>query len=51
MRDICSIKLYFRDGSPVYRVFISPSKTVRVVNIVTKDENERRWVTHWREAG
>jgi len=48
--DICSIKLHFRDGSPVYRVFINPDKEVRVINIPTKDENGKNWVTRWREA-
>jgi hypothetical protein len=48
VRDICSIKLKFREGLPVYRVFISPHKMVRVVNIQSRDENGRYWVTHWR---
>jgi hypothetical protein len=50
VRNICSIKLRFRDGSPPYRVIVNPRKKVRVMNIVTKDENGKKWVTHWSEA-
>ncbi|KAK3901970.1 hypothetical protein C8A05DRAFT_15921 [Staphylotrichum tortipilum] len=50
VRDICSIKLKFREGLPVYRVFISPRKKVKVVNLQSLDENGRDWVTHWRIA-
>lgn len=48
IRQICSIKLKFRDGTPVYRVFISFSKSARVVNIT--DGTRSGWVTHWRLA-
>ena len=51
VRDICSIKLKFRNDSPVYRVFINPQKTVRLANIVIQDENKRNWVARWRIAG
>ena len=51
VRDICSIRLKFSDGSPVYRVLINPSKTVRVVNIRVREENGTDWVARWRVAG
>jgi hypothetical protein len=50
VRDICSVKLKFSDGSPVYRVFLSPNKAVKVVNIQVRDENGRNWVARWRIA-
>lgn len=48
--EICSIKLKFRDGSPVYRVFVSSSKETRVVNIQGTDEKGAKWITQWRLA-
>ena len=50
VRDICSIKLKFRDGSPIYRNFMNPQKTVRVVNIPIQDENGKKWAAQWRVA-
>jgi hypothetical protein len=50
VRDICSIKLKFGDGSPAYRVFLSPTKAVKVMNIQVRDENGRDWVARWRVA-
>jgi hypothetical protein len=48
VRDICSIKLKFRNGSPVYRVFENPERTVRVEPIKVRDENQKDWVASWR---
>jgi len=50
VRDICSIKLKFGDDSPVYRVFLNPTKAVKVVNVQVRDENGRDWVACWRVA-
>lgn len=50
IRQICSIKLEFRGGTPVYRVFISFSKSVRVVNIQVTDNTTSKWVAQWRVA-
>jgi len=48
VHNICSIKLQFRDRTPVYCVFINPNKTIRLVNKKVQDENDRLWVTYWR---
>lgn len=50
VREICSIRLKSRDGSPVYHVLISSEKSVRVVNIQVQDEERRKWVARWRLA-
>ena len=48
--EICSIKAKFRDGTPVYRVFVSASKKARVVHIKSTDEMGVEWITQWRLA-
>lgn len=50
VRHICAIKLKFRDGTPLYRVFINYSKSVRVVHIWGTDERGSEWITQWRLA-
>ncbi|KAK4170856.1 hypothetical protein QBC36DRAFT_150316, partial [Triangularia setosa] len=44
VRDVCSIRLKFRDGSPVDRVFENPKRTVEVRQV----ENGRDGVPRWR---
>ena len=44
--DICSLKLEFRNGEQVYRVFFNPKKELRVVHIMS----DNGYITHWREV-
>ena len=49
VRHICAIKLKFRDGEPLSRLFENPERTVRVLTTTTKEE-EDEWVTGFRVA-
>ncbi|KAH6667738.1 hypothetical protein B0J14DRAFT_567112 [Halenospora varia] len=50
VEHICSIRLKFGDGMPVYRVIKRHNIPIRLVNIQTTDENGEEWVTSWRLA-
>ncbi|KAM7209797.1 hypothetical protein V8F06_014818 [Rhypophila decipiens] len=47
-REICSVKLKFRDGSLVYRVFSTTRRALNVVGIQEPDENGKLWPVRWR---
>jgi hypothetical protein len=51
VREICSIKLKFSDGSPIYTVFKRPKTTVKIRRTGTLDKNEKDWVPRFRVAG
>jgi hypothetical protein len=50
IKDICSLRLKFGDGLPVYRVIQRHNIPMRLVNIETTDERGRKWVTSWKLA-
>lgn len=50
IKEICSIKLKFRDGETVYRLLKGPKKETKVVNLTTTDAWGAKWVVGWRKA-
>ncbi|KAH8909469.1 hypothetical protein BR93DRAFT_924445 [Coniochaeta sp. PMI_546] len=50
VKYICSIRLKFGNGMPVYRVVEAPEIPLRLVSRPTRTEDGREWITSWRLA-
>src|SRR5436309_2640932 len=50
VKYICSVRLRFGNGDPVYRVMKGYSLPLKLVGKQTEDENKRKWVASWRLA-
>jgi hypothetical protein len=50
VKYICSVRLRFGNGDPVYRVMKGYNLPIKLVGKQTEDENKRKWVASWRLA-